>query len=408
MKDLLRKSKVSLLSFVALGCFAVTRFPEIQNALALVVTPQGTTTPETKAIQSIGNAPGTNANSTPRSLSLNLSLVSPDDLKVKTGMSVQKGQIISDRAEERRTLSNQHQTLQLSLKQIESRDVLSPKTPLSVPAVKDLPPISYAAESSAISSGELRIRQAERAFQLAQTATNSEPLSESASVSKSAVAVQNQQRLVDNQLRKIDAVALLKDLPPEVADHEQEKLKQLQSELEQTKAEYKQSQANLGAKKLTQTEKLQSLAEALEKARAEHQLAIAHLQSAKDRRAYQEYEASITEARRAEERNQTQQSYSRQLLEMEQHQRDRDFQIAQLKTKIAEVDEKLSQITAVTSPYNGKVRKIVWKGQSDRKLNVELTLDVVDTKSDGISQDTTPQNTTPQSPTTNTTDNQQS
>jgi len=54
MKDLLRKSKVSLLSFVALGCFTITRFPEIQNALALVVTPQGTTTPETKRFNPLG------------------------------------------------------------------------------------------------------------------------------------------------------------------------------------------------------------------------------------------------------------------------------------------------------------------------------------------------------------------
>jgi len=400
MKDLLKYTQANLVGVVILGCLVITRFPEIQNALATVITHSNTTPPATNDIKVIRNTSGTNAIGTPRSLSLNLSLVSPEDLKVKTGMQVQRGQIISDRAEERRTLNNQRQTLQLSLKQIESRDVLSPKTPLLVPAVKDLPPISYAAEEGAISNALLRIKQAERAFQLAQTSVNSEPLAESASVSKAAVAVQNQQRLVDNQLRKIDAIALLKDLPPEVTPHEQEKLKQIQAELEQTKAEYKQSQAILSAKKLTQTEKLQSLAEALEKARGEHELAIAHLKSAKDRRAYQEYEASITEARRLEERNQTQQSYSRQLLEMEQHQRDRDFQIAQLKTKIAEVDEKLSQITAVTSPYNGKVRKIVWKGQSDRKLNVELTLDVNDTKSDGISQDTT-QNTI----TNNATDN---
>nr|MBA3921509.1 hypothetical protein [Nostocaceae cyanobacterium] len=191
-----------------------------------------------------------------------------------------------------------------------------------------------------------------------------------------AVAVQNQQRLVNNQIRKIDAIALLKDLPPEVTPHEQEKLKQIQAELEQVKAEYKQSQANLSAKKLAQTEKLQSLAEALEKARAEHQLAIAHLKSAKDRRAYQEYEASITESRRLEERNQVQQSYSKQLLETEQHKRDRDFQIAQLKAKIGEVDEKLLELTAVTSPYSGIVRKVTWLGQSDRKLNVEITLAV--------------------------------
>ncbi len=62
------------------------------------------------------------------------------------------------------------------------------------------------------------------------------------------------------------------------------------------------------------------------------------------------------------------------MLETEQHQRDREFQIAQLKAKIGDIDEKLLQLTSVTSPYSGTVRRIHWLGQSDRKLNVEITL----------------------------------
>ncbi len=345
---------------------------------------QNITPPATNDTEAIRNTPETNASNTPRSLFLNLSLASPEDLKIKPGMQVTRGQIISDRAEERRTLDHQRQTLQLSLKQIESHNILSPKKPPSVPTTKDLPPKSYAAEESAISDAELRIKQAEQALQLAEDEANSEPLAELFAVSNSNLDVQDQQNLVDKQLRNIDTIILFNNSPPEVFPREQEKLKQIKAKLEQKKAKYKESQANLKAKKLTQAAKLQSLAEALNKARAEHELAIAHLQAAKHRQSDQEYEASITEIRQAEERNQLQQNYDRQVLEAEQQQRDRDYQIAQLKTKIAEVDEKLSH-TAVTSLYNGTVREINWKGR-DR---IELTLDVADTNSNGISQNTT-------------------
>ena len=170
---------------------------------------------------------------------------------------------------------------------------------------------------------------------------------------------------------------MLKDLPPSVAVHEQEVLKRRSAELQQAQAEYQQAQAKLSAASKAQVEKSQQLSASLEKARADHQLAIAKLQTKKDQRAYSEYEASVTAARRTEERNQAAENYSRQLQEAEQRQRDRSFQMTQVQAKIAEVDDKLRTLSVVTSPYTGVVRRIKILGQNDNNLSIQLTL-VVD------------------------------
>jgi hypothetical protein len=338
--------------------------------------------------------PTTTNRTAPKLLKFELSLSSPKDLKVKAGDKISTGEVVADKVEERQTLKTQRQALELSLQQIQSRAVTIPGQPKPAPSIDKLPPISYTEEEAAISAAKLKIEQAERTFQLQQRATNTEPLSEAAAVSKVAVEVQNQQRLVDNQLRKIEAVALLKNLPSEVQGHEQEVLKRLFAELGQAQAEYQQAQANLGAAKLAQTEKLQQLSEALEKARSEYELATAKLTTAKDKRAYQEYEASITATRRVEEQNQVQQNHQRQLMEVEQQKREQTFQVAQLKGKIGEIDEKLAQLSTVTSPYSGTIRRVKWLGQSDRNLRVELTL-VVDGSTSSVGTNDTIKSTKP-------------
>lgn len=326
---------------------------------------------------SVSASPSTSSSNLPRLLKVNFSLSSHKDLRVKQGDTVTAGEVLADRVEERSHLTGQRQALILAFNQIQARTITAPPAPMPVPTVKNLPPISYAEEEAAIRAAATTIVGAERALQLQQESLKSEPLEESAGVRIAEVEVQNRQRGVDNQLRKIDAVAMLKDLPPSVAIHEQEVLKRRSAELQQSQAEYQQAQAKLSAASKAQVEKLQQLAASLEKARADRQLAIAKLQTKKDQRAYSEYEASVTAARRTEERNQAAENYSRQLQEAEQRQRDRSFQMAQIQAKIAEVDDKLRTLSVVTSPYTGVVRRIKILGQNDNNLSIQLTL-VVD------------------------------
>ena len=362
----------NVISYATIGLFAVGVVGQRSPANKPVEPAIAQTAPQVSPIPLV--QPKT-SNSL-RQLQLKLSVSSPQDLKVKQGDRVITGQVLADRVEERSHLTVQRQALNLSLKQIESRTIAPPPAPLPVPQVKQLPPISYAEEEAAIRAAAMNVQQAGRNFQVQQQSLKSEPLEESSAVASSAVEVQNQQRIVDNQKRKIDAVALLKNLPDSVMAHEQEVLKQKDATLQQAQANYKQAQAKLSAASVAQTEKLWQLAQSLEKARADQQLAIARLQTKKDQRAYTEYEASVTAARRTEERNQAEQSYSRQFQDAEQQRRERDFQVAQISTKIAEVDDKLQTLSTVTSPYSGVIKRLKVVGQNDRNLSVELILSV--------------------------------
>jgi chromosome segregation ATPase len=179
-------------------------------------------------------------------------------------------------------------------------------------------------------------------------------------------------------MRKIDAVTAMKDLPPDVLLHEQEVLKQKEFDLAEANVELQQAQAKLETASSEQADKLRRLTEAVEKANSERQLAISKLQTAHDKRVYQEYEYSVTQARHAEERNQALQNYQRQLLEAEQHERDRSFQLAQIQAKIAESDNQLASLSVVKSPYPGTVQRIQFNGQNDKNLSVEVILVVSD------------------------------
>lgn len=318
-------------------------------------------------------APASQSN-LPKLLKISLSLSSPKDLKVRQGDLVAAGEVLADRVEERSRLTAQRQELMLALEQIQARTITAPSAPVPIPAVKSLPPTSYAEEEAAIRAAATNVKQAERAVQFQQENFKSEPLEEAAGLQKAAVELQNRRRIVDIQLRKIDAVALLKDLPPSVNMHEQAVLKQRSAELQQAQAEYQQAQAKLTMASKAATEKLQQLTASVAKARDDYQLAIAKLQTKKDQRAYSEYEASVTAARRAEERNQAAENYSRQMQETEQQQRDRSFQVAQIQAKIADVDDKLRTISVVTSPYAGFVRRVKVLHQNDNTITAELTL----------------------------------
>ncbi|MBE9193345.1 hypothetical protein IQ230_23980 [Gloeocapsopsis crepidinum LEGE 06123] len=311
----------------------------------------------------------------PRTLKFSLSVSSPTDLKVNKGDKVEAGQVIAERVEERDRLQAELDSLNLQYQQASSRVIPKPTSHAPVSVIKQLPPISYAKEEAAIRAAESNLRQAERAFSLQQQSMRSSPIAESNAVERALVEVENKQRIVDNQKRKLDAVGALKDLPA-VLEHEQEVLKAKEAELKQAVADQEQAQAKLEAASRNQVEKLQQLGAAVEKARSDLQVAIAKLQTKKDTRAHQEYEASIIAARRVEERNALQDSYSRNLLAAEQQERDRQFQLAQIKAKIDNVNTQLTNLSVVTSPYDGTVKVIKFRKQSNNDLLVELTLSV--------------------------------
>ena len=81
----------------------------------------------------------------PKRLKITLSINDPNDLKVREGDRVVKGQILSDRDLERKRLSRERMATLITINKIE-------KTPLPTlkiaPELRELPPVSFAIAES--------------------------------------------------------------------------------------------------------------------------------------------------------------------------------------------------------------------------------------------------------------------
>jgi multidrug efflux pump subunit AcrA (membrane-fusion protein) len=89
---------------------------------------------------------------------------------------------------------------------------------------------------------------------------------------------------------------------------------------------------------------------------------------------YREYEYSLALAQRQEQENQQRLAYAEQLQRVEEQQRDRELQIAQLEAQLQDIHQQLAELSTVRSPYRGTIRRVKWLGQSDTRLTVEITL----------------------------------
>lgn len=97
---------------------------------------------------------------------------------------------------------------------------------------------------------------------------------------------------------------------------------------------------------------------ALKRLEAQRELntAIANLQAARNQYEYTLYQYQIN------------------LLEIEQRQRERTLEAMKLGSRLDEIDKQLETLSAIKSPYAGKVRKVQILNQSDLQINAEITL----------------------------------
>jgi hypothetical protein len=247
----------------------------------------------------------------PRRLTVTVNVAEPADLKIKEGQKIKVGDLIADRELQRSRLSFQKQQLKISLTRLETANITPPAPPTATPTVNSLPPISY--------------------------------LEHEAAVEKSKSAIASVSSELDLKKQEIDYLSKLPNLDSVILEHERAKLAELQRNHTAAVREY--------------------------------QLAIGKLQSAKDGRKYQEYQASVDQVRRVEESNQTRLNYQRQLAEYEQRLTDREFQVTQIKTKLNEVDNAIASLAQVKAPYAGTVRRVKFLGQNpDGSLSAEITL----------------------------------
>ena len=300
---------------------------------------------------------------TPKRLKINLSLSDPTELKVREGDSVTRGQVLSDREADRSRLNRDKRENLLAIANVEKQIVPTLKP---APQMRDLPPISYSVEETAIQLAELKLSQAQRNL---STAVEVDPfITATARVDKARADVEGAFRDFELQQRKLDAVNGLKGLPPEMLTHETEKLRQVKTILEGKEAELKFFQAEYNQVEGDRRKELTDLQSKVSIARGELEQAQSRLRAAKEQREMAEYEQRITVARRIEEENQAAIAVSNQKL-------DREFKLAQLREQLSATEEKLNAIVQVKSPYSGSIKRVRFDKQTDGKLGVTLYLD---------------------------------
>ena len=249
--------------------------------------------------------------SSPRRLTISVSVAEPEDLKANEGDRVTVGQLLADRSRERQRLEAQAQQLELTLQRLEIATITASQPPAPVPAVAALPDASYLEEKATIERSKVTVDQAERALQQKQ--------------------------------QEIEYLRSLKNLDPIVLEHEQAKLGELQQSHTAVVRDY--------------------------------QLAVGQLGNARDEVAYREYQHALTLSARVENANQLAMTYQRQWAEYEQRLRNREVQAAQTQLRLDEVTNAIASLAVVRSPYAGRIRRIKWLGQGpDGMLSAEITL----------------------------------
>lgn len=298
----------------------------------------------------------------PKRLKITLSINDPNDLKVREGDRVVKGQILSDRDLERRRLSRERMATLITINKIEKTPVPTLKL---APELRELPPVSFAIAESEIQQAELKFTQAQRNL---QNALSYDPfITAKANIDKARAGIESASRAFQLQQRKLDAVNGLKGLPQEMLEHETEKLRQKQTEQETAQAQFDFYTAEYRQIESQRSQSIADLQSKVQLARADLEVTQARLRSAKESREAQEYEHRITLARRAEESNQAEIAVANQKLE-------REFKLSQLNEQLSGTEEKLNAIALVKSQYSGIIKKVKTQRQADNTITVLITL----------------------------------
>jgi multidrug efflux pump subunit AcrA (membrane-fusion protein) len=294
----------------------------------------------------------------PSNIKIELTLSNPQDLKVKPGDEVTAGQVLSDRTQSRNRLQAKKKQLQLSLEKLNL-----PLTPIPfpkpIPEISQLPPVSYAQEEAAIKLQQQKLTEAERAIALQQ--------------------------------KKIDSLTQLQASPShwskgggEMAspvsrssgDAEGRGIGGTEGDRTASPSYWLSGGGNLQLILSHEQANLKNLETAKKEAQIQLEVAQSQLTTAKENRAYAEYQRQLELSRRAIAIEQQHQAIASQESERERLLAEREYSKAQIETQIQALDSQIDQLSTVTAPYEGTIKKIKWTGQSDHNLTVELTLDV--------------------------------
>jgi hypothetical protein len=278
----------------------------------------------------------------PSKIEIELTLDNPTDLKVKPGDKISAGQTLSNRVSERNRLQAQKKQLQLSLEKLNLPLTPIPQ-PKPIPEISKLPPVSYASEEAAIKYSKQNLKEAENAIALQQ--------------------------------KKIDSIDRLLTNSP---DKPTARTSHVGEEASPTVSSEK---SNLKLVIEHERASLKNLEAARQEAQIQLEVQESQLTTAKEQRAYIEYQRQLEQTQRAIALQQQWLSMQNWESERSRLVAEREYSKAQISAQIQEIDYQIEQLSTVKAPYEGTIKKVKWTGQSDHNLTALITLAVNDDRS---------------------------
>lgn len=308
-----------------------------------------------------------------RPLRISLSVDNPSFLKVKVGQQIKQGDVISDNSLERSRLDKQKTSVKLQVDNLKGKAIPKPYAPRLTVGVKKLPPAIFSEEEAAIAQSQMKRSQSQSVLEARSQLLQTDNPERRAESENAEAGLQIASQKVAEQEQMIGSMRDMR-LSPEILQHEEAELKKVRSLLDQANSTLDQSKAKLSASAIVQQQELQQLQINVRLADSELNVAESHFTAAQNRRRLLEYDASLEESRREQQRNQTLQEHSRQQQDYAQSVRDRDYQLAQLNISLSNIEDKLALIPMLRSPRNGYVRRIKpWTGK-DGKYTTTITI----------------------------------
>lgn len=301
----------------------------------------------------------------------------PADIKVNPGQKIRAGEILADRTKERNQLEFQKQQLQASLSQLNSYRIIEPSPPSDAPLIPPLPDADYSPHIAEINKARLRIILIGKQAGMLGAVSNIAPDTIRADIEDKKQKLIEQERLLEIQERKAEAIKNMA-LPTYYSDHEEIKSGEARQAVELARSELASAEAKSSDAVLVNQQKLQEIQIQLELAQADLRLAESALEKAKSNRQKEEYDHTLTLARRIEESNQAKSFYEQERNKTQDSKRDLEYKKAQIVGQINQVSEKLSAIAVVKSPFNGEIRRVKINSQTNNNLNATITVITTD------------------------------
>jgi len=297
----------------------------------------------------------------------------PADIKVNPGQKVRAGDIIADRTKERNQLEFQKQQLQASLSQLNSYRIIEPTPPSDAPLIPPLPQADYSTYIAEINKAKLRVNLVSKQAGMLGATSNVAPDTIRADIEDKKQKLIEAERLLEIQEKKAEAIRNM-NLPSYYSDHEEVKLGEARQSVELARSELASAEAKSSDAINVNQQKLQEIHIQLELAQADLRLAESALEKAKSERQKEEYNHTLTLARRIEESNQAKSFYEQERNKTQDSKRDLEYKKALIVGQINQISEKLNAIAVVKAPFNGEIRRIKINGQTNNNLNATITI----------------------------------